>query len=310
MRALITGSMAYDVIMVFHDRFTNHILPDKVHKINVSFLVPELRREFGGCAGNVAYNLKLLGAEGLVVATVGEDFDPYATWMDSHRISRRYVHTVAGSYTAQAYITSDLDDNQITAFHPGAMSFSSRIAVPDDTGATIGILSPDSPEGMRTHARQFADANVPFIYDPGQSMPLFDGDAFIEFLDQARWVAVNDYEFDLLQNRIGLDTAAIAARVEALIVTRGAEGSVIHAGGREYVIPAGRPRAVVDPTGCGDAYRAGLLYGLMHGMDWETTGRVASLMGAIKIEQPGTQNHRFTLDEFRDRFREDFGHAL
>lgn len=310
MRALITGSVAYDVIMVFHDRFTNHILPEKVHKLNVSFLVPDLRREFGGCGGNVAYNLKLLGVDGMVVATVGEDFDPYATWMDKQRINRRYIHTIAGSYTAQAYITSDLDDNQITAFHPGAMSFSSRIALPDDTGAAIGILSPDSPEGMLVHARQFSEAGIPFIYDPGQSMPLFEGGAFIEFIDQARWIAVNDYEFSLLQARTGLDGAAIAARAEALIVTQGAEGSVILAGGREHAIPPARPRAVVDPTGCGDAYRAGLMFGLMHDLDWETTGRVASLMGAIKIEQPGTQNHRFTMDEFRDRFREDFGYAL
>ena len=310
MKALICGSLAYDVIMVFHDRFKNHILPEKVHVLNVSFLVPELRREFGGCAGNVAYTLKLMGAQGDPLGTVGEDFGPYAQWLDEQGVSRRYIQRVPGSYTAQAYITSDLDDNQITAFHPGAMAFSNHVAVPRDAGITIGTVSPDSREGMLTHAAQFAAAGIPFIFDPGQAMPLFDKEDLLRLIEQASWIAVNDYECALLQERVGLSTEAIARRVEALIVTRGAEGSVIHATAKNFEIPPAKPKTVADPTGCGDAYRAGLLYGLMHGMDWETTGRIASLAGALKIEKHGTQNHRFSLEEFKQRFETNFGYKF
>jgi adenosine kinase len=310
MKALICGSLAYDVIMVFHDRFKNHILPDKVHMLNVSFLVPELRREFGGCAGNVAYNLALLGMEGCPLGTVGDDFTPYAQWLDGAGISRRHIQHVEGSYTAQAYITSDLDDNQITAFHPGAMAFSSRVAVPRDAGITIGTVSPDSREGMLEHARQLSEARIPFVFDPGQGTPLFDGRELTDFIDQADWVAVNDYECALLQERTGLSAGGIAERVQALIVTRGAEGSCIYRGGQSIHIPPAQATQVLDPTGCGDAYRAGLLYGLMHDMEWETIGRIASLAGALKIEKHGTQNHRFTLEEFRARFQESYGYRF
>jgi adenosine kinase len=310
MKALICGSLAYDVIMVFHDRFKNHILPDKVHMLNVSFLVPELRREFGGCAGNVAYNLALLGMEGYPLGTVGDDFAPYAQWMDTAGISRRYIQHVESTYTAQAYITSDLDDNQITAFHPGAMAFSSRVAVPRDGGISIGTVSPDSREGMLEHARQLSEARIPFVFDPGQGMPLFDGRELTDFIDQADWVAVNDYECALLQERTGLSAGGIAERVQALIVTRGAEGSCIYRGGQSIHIPPAQATQVLDPTGCGDAYRAGLLYGLMHDMEWETIGRIASLAGALKIEKHGTQNHRFTLEEFRARFQESYGYRF
>lgn len=309
MTALICGSLAFDTIMVFKDRFKNHILPDKVHMLNVSFLVPDLRREYGGCAGNVAYNLTLLGGGCHPLGTVGDDFGPYADWMDAKGVSRRYLKTIEGSYTAQAYITSDLDDNQITAFHPGAMSFSEQIPVPRDAGITIGTVSPDSLAGMQAHARQFAEAGIPFIFDPGQAMPLLDGQLLMEFIEQATWLAANDYECQLIQERTGLSAAQLAERVEALIVTRGGEGSTILAKGRRYHIPTARPERVVDPTGCGDAYRAGLLYGLMQGLDWDTTGRIAALLGAIKIERHGTQNHGFTLDGFRTRFRENFSYA-
>jgi adenosine kinase len=308
MSALICGSLAYDIIMVFNDRFKNHILPDKVHMLNVSFLVPSMRREFGGCAGNVAYTLKLLGGEGYPLGTVGDDFGTYARWMDTHGISRRYLEVITGTFTAQAYITSDLDDNQITAFHPGAMAFSAQTTVPRDAGITIGTVSPDSHQGMLVHAAQFVAANIPFIFDPGQAMPLFSKKDLENLLEQADWVAVNDYECALIQERTGLSTRQLAERVRALIVTRGAEGSAIYADGKGIDIPPARANTVVDPTGCGDAYRAGLLYGLMQGMDWETTGRIASLAGAIKIETPGTQNHSFTFEEFRARFEESFGY--
>lgn len=307
MTALICGSMAYDTIMVFQDRFKNHILPEQVHILNVSFLVPELRREYGGCAGNIAYNLKLLGADPLPMATVGKDFQPYSQWLSYCGIDQGYIRIQDDSYTAQAYITTDMDDNQITAFHPGAMSFSHLNTVPTDRSIRIGIVAPDGKEGMIQHAREFAAAGIPFIFDPGQGMPMFDGRELMDFIDHARWVTLNDYEAELMQDRTGQTLEDLAQRVEALIVTKGGNGSVIHAGGKILEIPSATPKAVLDPTGCGDAYRAGLIYGLLRELDWEATGRIASLMGAIKIETYGTQNHSFTPNAFRDRFRDNFG---
>jgi adenosine kinase len=308
--ALICGSYAFDTIMVFHDRFKNHILPDKVHMLNVSFLVPEMRREFGGCAGNIAYNLKLLGGHPLPMATVGTDFGPYAEWLKRCGIDARYIKVIDGSYTAQAFITTDLDDNQITAFHPGAMSMAHENAVHADGKIAIGIVSPDGRDGMVRHAEQFADAGIPFVFDPGQGLPMFDGDDLLRFIDQAAWVTVNDYEAELLQSKTGQSPHELAERVEALIVTLGSKGSHIYTKQKRIEIPPVPPSAVCDPTGCGDAYRAGLLHGLLNDMDWETIGRIASLMGAIKIAHHGTQNHRFTHGEFADRFREAFGFAL
>ena len=306
MTAIICGSMAYDTIMVFQDRFKNHILPEQVHILNVSFLVPQMRREYGGCAGNIAYNLKLLGAHPLPMATVGKDFQPYTQWLSYCGIDQTYIRVVDGTYTAQAYITTDMDDNQITAFHPGAMSHSHLNMIPADKGVRLGIVAPDGKDGMVQHAQQFADAGIPFIFDPGQGMPMFDGKELLEFIDLARWVTVNDYEAELMQDRTGLTPEQIAARVDALIVTKGASGSLIYTGGSVLQIPSAQPKDVLDPTGCGDAYRAGLIFGLLEGLDWEITGRIASLMGAIKIETYGTQNHSLTMASFRERFRENF----
>ena len=310
MSALICGSFAYDHIMVFPDQFKNHILPDKVHILNVSFMVPEMRREFGGCAGNIAYNLHLLGGVGLPMGTVGHDFGAYATWMDAKGISRRHVKVVDKTYTAQAFITTDLDDNQITAFHPGAMAFSHFNKVSDVAGCTIGIVAPDGRDGMIEHARQFAEAGIPFIFDPGQGMPMFDDQDLDRFLEQATWVTVNDYEWQLLQDRTGYTPHEVAERVEALIITRGVDGSMIYTKQHRHEIPVAEAEVVNDPTGCGDAYRAGLLYGLMHGMDWETIGRIASLMGSLKITAHGTQNHSFTPAEFADKFESTFGYRF
>jgi adenosine kinase len=307
MAALICGSFAYDTIMVFQGQFRNEILPDKVHMLNVAFLVPEMRREFGGTAGNIAYNLKLLGGDGKPMGTVGDDFDDYAAWMDRHGISREHLKRIDGAYTAQAYITTDLDDNQITAFHPGAMNHAHEQDVPDD-GVTLGIIAPDGRDGMIRHAEQFAEKGIPFVFDPGQGLPMFDGGDLTHFLDLATYVCVNDYESELMRERTGLGVDDVAERVEAFIVTRGARGSRIRADGKTYEIPAARPKALADPTGCGDAYRAGLVYALQRGMDWETAGRAASLMGAIKIERHGTQNHAFTKDEFAERFKAEFGY--
>ncbi len=310
MSALICGSFAYDTIMVFQDRFKNHILPDKVHMLNVAFHVPELRREFGGCAANIAYNLNLLGGKALPMGTVGRDFGPYADWLDQHGIPRDFIKEINSTYTAQAFITTDQDDNQITAFHPGAMDFAHEVSVGDADGVTIGIVSPDGRQGMIDHAEQFVEAGIPFVFDPGQAMPLFNRDDFRLFVEQATWVCVNDYESQLLQDRTGWSPHDIAGKVEALIVTRGGKGSYIYHDDRRIDIPAAPVTAIVDPTGCGDAFRGGLLYGLMNGVDWEVTGRIAALMGAIKIEEHGTQNHSFTLDEFRDRYQAAFGEVL
>ncbi|HKY92900.1 MAG TPA: carbohydrate kinase family protein [Nevskiaceae bacterium] len=309
MAALICGSMAYDTIMVYPGYFKNEILPDKVHILNVSFLVPQLRREFGGCAGNIAYNLHMLGADARPMGTIGKDFDTYAAWMDKNGVKRDHLKVVADAYTAQAYITTDLDDNQITAFHPGAMTFSHTQDIAKD-GVKVGSVSPDGRDGMLLHARQFADADVHFLFDPGQGLPMFSGEELQRFITQASYVAVNDYEAELMVKRTGWTLKQIAERVDALVVTRGAKGSHIYAKKKSHLIPAARAESLADPTGCGDAYRAGLLWGIAGGLDWETTGRVASLMGAIKIERPGTQNHKTTPDAFRARFKKEFRYEL
>lgn len=300
--------MAFDTIMVFEDRFKNHILPDQVHILNVSFLVPTLRREFGGCAGNIAYNLNLLGGDGRPMATVGRDFAPYADWMDKAGVSRESLQELADDYTAQAYITTDMDDNQITAFHPGAMNQSHLNKVSDEKGVTIGIVSPDGRQGMIDHAAQFVEADIPFIFDPGQGMPMFDGDDLNRFLEQATWLTLNDYEFQLFSERTGKSAEEIAKQVDALVVTRGGKGSIIYTDGKEIEIPVANIDKLKDPTGCGDAYRAGLLYGLMNNIDWETTGRLAAIMGAAKIEVSGTQNHAPTREEIAARFEYNFNY--
>ncbi|MDB5977570.1 MAG: carbohydrate kinase family protein [Nevskia sp.] len=313
MSALICGSMAFDTIMVFSGQFKNEILPDKVHILNVSFLVPKLRREFGGTAGNIAYNLNLLGGDALPMATIGHDFGPYAAWLDQHGVQQQLLKTVPDTYTAQAYITTDLDDNQITAFHPGAMNFAHTqdIVKKTDKGPVkIGTVSPDGRDGMLLHATQFADAGIPFIFDPGQGLPMFTGDELKDFINKASYVAVNDYESEIIMSRTGWTLKQIAERVDALIVTSGGKGSHIFAKNKVHEIPCAAAHSLADPTGCGDAYRAGLLYGLLRGLDWETTGRVASLIGAIKIERPGPQNHTFTMEQFHARFKKEFRYEL
>jgi adenosine kinase len=305
-KALICGSVAFDTIMVFQDRFKNHILPDKIHMLNVSFLVPQMRREYGGCAGNIAYNLKLLGDVGYPMATVGRDFGLYADWMRQTGVPADYVKLIESEHTAQGFVTTDLDNNQIWAFHPGAMQQSHLNTVPVRSDIAIGIVAPDGRDGMIQHANQFSEAGIPFIFDPGQGLPMFDGKDLKRFVEQATWVAVNDYEWQMIQQKTGWTESDVTQLAEALIVTRGPDGSVIHTKGGPIEIPCVTPEAVVDPTGCGDAYRAGLIHGLLHGLDWKTTGRIASLMGAIKIEALGTQNHKFTPAEFKQRLATAF----
>ncbi|MBK6618304.1 MAG: carbohydrate kinase family protein [Nitrosomonas sp.] len=310
MQILICGSIAYDTIMVFEDRFKNHILPDRIHVLNVAFLVPEMRREFGGCATNIAYNLRLLNAEPLIMATVGNDFQPYHYRLEKLQLAQTHILQIEDAFTAQAFITTDLDDNQITAFHPGAMNFSHQNSVKAATNVSLGIVAPDGRDGMITHAREFYEAGIPFVFDPGQGLPMFNGEELLDFIDKADYVAVNDYESQLLQTRTGLSLEALATRVNAFIETKGAEGSVIYANGEKHAIPAVKPREIVDPTGCGDAYRAGLLYGIAHKLDWQTTGQLASLMGALKIAHRGGQNHEYSRTEIERLYQSTFGNQL
>jgi adenosine kinase len=309
-RTLICGSLAFDTIMVFPDRFARHILPDETHMLSVSFQISEMRREWGGCAGNIAYNLKALDGEPVVMATLGDDGGPYRERLATLEIACDGVRSVPGTFTAQAYIITDLDDNQITAFHPGAMNSSHENRVGDVADIGLGIVAPDGREGMRSHVDQFANAGIPFVFDPGQGMPLFSGPELIEMIDAATYVAVNDYEARLLAERTGLSETAIAERVDALIVTLGGEGSRIHTEGRTLTLPAVTPTALVDPTGCGDAYRAGLLYGIAHRWDWERTGRLAATLGSLKIASRGGQNHGIDRDVIAKRFVEHFGVPL
>lgn len=310
MTTLICGSLAYDTIMVFGDRFKNHILPEQIHILNVAFLVPDMRREFGGCAGNIAYNLKLLGGTPLIMATLGEDSAPYQHRLKQLDLSTQHVREIAGSFTAQAFITTDLDDNQITAFHPGAMTHSHQNKVSDVPGVRLGIIAPDGRDGMVQHAREFHAAHIPFIFDPGQGLPMFDKEDLLNFLQLADYCTVNDYEAKLLTECTGRTLDQLAGEVKALIVTLGAQGSQIYTEGRCIDIPAATPDAVIDPTGCGDAYRAGLLHGINQGWTWEKTGRLASLMGAIKIAHRGGQNHKPTYEEIAARYQAIFAESL
>ncbi|MCA3147532.1 MAG: carbohydrate kinase family protein [Burkholderiales bacterium] len=308
MTTLICGSVAYDTIMVFPGQFKDHILPEKVHILNVAFLVPEMRREFGGTAGNIAYNLNMLGGRPLIMATVGQDSDIYLERLTELGLDTRCIRRIPSSYTAQAFITTDQSDNQITAFHPGAMSFSHDNKVSDAGDIRLGILSPDGRDGMIQHARQFEEAGIPFIFDPGQAMPMFSGAELLEFVERASYVATNDYEAQLLMDKTGHTLEQLAQRVKALIVTRGAEGSDLFIAGDKISIPAVKPERIIDPTGCGDAYRAGLLFGIERRLDWPTTGRLASLLGSIKIAHRGGQNHHFNGAEIRLAFDRAFGY--
>jgi adenosine kinase len=309
MKTLICGSLAYDTIMVFPDRFGRHILPDQTHVLSVSFTVGEMRREWGGCAGNIAYNLKGLGGSPVVMATLGDDGGDYRDRLSALGIGVEGVHHVPGTFTAQAFIITDLDDNQITAFHPGAMTRSHDNHVADVPGIGWGIIAPDGREGMMQHAAQFKDAGIPYLFDPGQGITLFNGDELLAMIDGASMVACNDYEGKLLCERTGLSLDDIAHRVDALAVTMGGDGSVIHAGGGSLLVPPAKASVIVDPTGCGDAYRAGLLYGLANDWDWERTGNLASTLGALKISSRGGQNHPVNRERVAALYAESFGRS-
>jgi adenosine kinase len=310
MSTLICGSFAYDNITEFNDQFKNHILPDQLDILNVCFLVPSLRREFGGVAGNIAYNLNMIGGNPVPMGTVGDDFEPYKSWMDKYSIPTDYVETVSGAMTAQAFITTDKDGNQITVFHPGAMEYSARNLVESVPGVNLAIISPDGKDGMISHAEGCQLLEIPFVFDPGQGLPMFDAEELARFIDIANWITVNAYEAEMLQNKTGYSLAELAKKVDALIVTEGGHGSKIYAGAECLEIPAVTPSQALDPTGCGDAYRAGILYGIEHNLDWSVTGRIASLLGAIKIEKEGTQNHIVNRRDFATRYENEFGSFL
>lgn len=309
MSVLVCGSVAYDNIMVFDDRFRNHIFPEQIHILNVSFMVPKMRRQYGGCAANIVYGLNLLGCEAHAMATVGKDFSPYAQWLDEQGISRKYLRVIEDEHTAQAFIITDMDDNQIIAFHPGAMNRCHVNTVPEDSDIRIGLISPEGREGMICHAEQFSELGIPLFFDPGQGLSMFDSEELDMFIDRAGWIACNDYEAQVLCQRTGATLEQLARRVRALIVTLGSKGSIIYHPGGVVEIPVVKPDAVRDPTGCGDAYRAGLLYGLVNNLDWETTGRIASLMGAFKIEYSGGQGYAFELSAFSNRYEKAFKHS-
>ena len=310
MTILVCGSLAYDTIMVFPDQFRKHILPDQMHILNVSFMVPEMRREFGGTGGNIAYNLRLLGDAPFLMATAGHDFAPYAQRLESLGLSARHVRILEDQFTAQAFITTDVDDNQITAFHPGAMSHSHLNRVADAKGVRLGIVSPDGKQGMMEHARDFGRAAIPFVLDPGQGLPMYSGEELLEMLVHAHALTVNDYEARIVEQKTGKGIAEIANIVSAVVVTRGAEGSTVHAGGRAIDVPAVKPSAVVDPTGCGDAYRGGLLHGMARAWPWERSARLASVMGSIKIAHRGGQNHRPSREDIANTYSQAFGENL
>ena len=310
MHTLICGSLAYDIIMVFDDQFKNHILPEQIDILNVSFLVPDMRREYGGCAGNIAYNLNLLGGSPLIMATVGDDFDSYASRLDTLGLSQQHIRRIQGTFTGQAFITTDLDDNQITAFHPGAMGFSEQNQVLDAKEVALGIVSPDGRAGMLQHAHEFHAAGIPFMFDPGQGIPMFGSDELLNFVRQADYVTVNDYEAKLFQDKTGKTIEELSKLTRAFIVTLGAQGSIIYTDGKEMRIPTPTATKLLDPTGCGDAYRAGLLYGIQKGWDWDTTGRLASLLGSLKIASRGGQNHKQTREEIVALFQQHFGYSI
>ncbi|MES2322973.1 MAG: carbohydrate kinase family protein [Pseudomonadota bacterium] len=305
---LICGSLAFDKIMQYNGRFGETLLADQLHKVNVSFLVPTLRTEYGGCSANIAYNLQMLGGDPLIMATIGQDGGEYLERFAALGISTRGIRKITHAYTAQCFVTADLDNNQINAFHPGAMQFSHENNVADNGDLRVAIIAPDGRDGMLKHAKDCAALKVPFMFDPGQQLPMFSGEELITFIDQATYVAANDYEFEMLMDRTGLTLLDIASRLDALIVTRGEKGSEIYADGERHEIPCVPAAAVVDPTGCGDAFRAGLLLGIVNGYDWPTTGRLASLMGSIKIAHQGGQNHVVTADQVADKFEAAFGY--
>lgn len=309
---LICGSVAYDNIMIFPDHFKNHILPEQIHILNVSFLVPQMRKEFGGCAGNISYNLKLLGENPLIMATVGGyDSAPYLQRLTSLDISQQYIKNIPETFTAQAFIISDLSNNQITAFHPGALEFAKQNQITAEMNIDLAIISPNEISAMKQQAASLADLGIPFIFDPGQSVPAFSGEELLDLLDIATYAVMNDYEAKVLSEKTGYSLKRLAQEVDVFIVTSGEEGSDIYINGdnKPLHIPCVKAKQELDPTGCGDAYRSGLLFALANDLDWQTAGQLGSVMGSIKIASQGGQNHFKNIDEIRAIYKTAFPNA-
>ena len=305
MNILICGSIAYDSIMIFDDYFKNHILPDQIHKLSVAFYVPNMKKNYGGTAGNIAYNLKLIEGSPIIMSTVGEDFEPYEKQLKKYKLSTKYIKSIENYFTAQAFITTDLDDNQITSFHPGAMveSHQNKLSSISEK-ISLAIIAPDGKDGMIQHANQCFEKKIPFLFDPGQGLPMFNRDELLNFINQAKYIALNDYEAKLLLDKTNLKVNDIVSRVEALIITKGAKGSEIYTGKDCIKIPAILVEDTIDPTGCGDAYRAGLVFGIVNNYDWEKSAKLATIMGSIKIQYQGGQNHTPTKENIEESFQD------
>lgn len=310
MNTLLCGSLAYDTIMVFNDKFKNHILPDQIHILNVAFLVPDMRREYGGCAGNIAYNLKRLGGEPVIMATVGDDGGLYLERLKRLNISTGTIRTVPDTFTAQAFITTDLDDNQITAFHPGAMNHAHLNTVDEAGKIGLAIIAPDGRQAMLDHARQCVETGVPFIFDPGQGLPMFNGEELLEFVRQADYVVVNDYEGHMLAERTGRSLESLAGEVKSLVVTLGPKGAWVYVDGQTHEIAPVTPTEILDPTGCGDAFRAGLMFAMQRGMDMPSAARLGAVLGALKIAHRGGQNHKFDFASVAEMFKAAYGYRI
>ena len=309
MSVAICGSMAVDNIMVFDGRFRDQIAADQVHILNVSFLTEKLHESFGGCAGNITYSLNLLGIKAIPVATVGKDFADYASWFQKHNISQAYLKVLPDTYTSRAFIVTDIDNNQIAMFHPGAMSRCHEIDIPKHNIA-LGLISPEGRDGMLLHAKQFMQQNVPYIFDPGQGIAMFNKQELRFFIEGATYLACNDYEFHVLCKSAELSLDDLKQQLDAIFVTRGSKGSVIHTQEETIELASVPPRRSVDPTGCGDAYRAGIIYGLLNKLELKTTGHIASLMGMLQVEHRGTQTYHFTLPELTALFEKHFSYPF
>lgn len=310
MTVLVCGSLTYDNTMIFRDHFKNHVLQDKAHLFSVAFQVSNSHRSFGGSAGNIVYGLQLLGIHGTPMATVGHDFTEYFEWLKKNHIAYPHIRVLQEEKTAQVFTISDIDGNQISAVKPGAMNRSHLNSVYDTANITLGVVASEGKKGMIAHAHEFKSAGIPFLLDPGKQLSAFSDIELTELVHQATYIVVNDYEWEMLHNATGMREEEMVKKLRALIITKGGSGSLILTEDQQYEIPPAKPRDRMDPIGCGDAFRAGLVYGLDRGLSWENTGRVAALMGAIKMEHRGTQNYSFTLDEFSHRLNQNFKISL
>ena len=314
MTVLVCGSLSYDTIMSFDDKFSNHVLPKHLNIFNVAFSASGLRKEYGGCAGNICYNLGLLGCKSAPVATVGEDSERYIKRMHKIGMASFYVKTIANVYTAQSFITTDITGNQVATYYAGAMHQSHQNILPEliDNPAEIqlGVISPDGNQGMVSHAQQFTEMGVPFIFDPGQEMPSLNEQQLKRFLEQADWMIVNDYEWRIFVEKTNMTIEQVLVYLKALIITKGSRGSEIYTSDEVYEITAVPVKEAVDPTGCGDAYRSGIVYGLINQLGWQTTGQIGALMGAINVANSGAQNHKFTMEEFRGFYQQHYSEEL